>query len=191
MLAASNIKKRLLKMTDIYKYIENETSEKTAVIVDSQLNLDDNANRVRVNPLTGAELSNYDYFKMIIKEVLADCNKSNLKDSISIADKIVKYFESDQDFKYIEFAFDDNSDKTYTVTVATNLGGYREYDFGLLDWDETQNIYVLWTGASYSSEGSELAKNSDEGVSYYDNLQETEYAIKDEIVDSLVNENRF
>ena len=178
-------------MTDIYKYIENETSEKTAVIVGSQLNLDDNAERVWVNPLTGVELSNYDYFKMIIKEALADCNKNNLKDSISVADKIVKYFESEQDFKYIEFTFDDNSDGTYTVTVATNLSEYREYDFGLLDWDEAQNVYVLWTGASYSSEGSGLEKNSDEGVSYYDNLQETEDAIKDEIVDSLVNENRF
>ena len=178
-------------MTDIYKYIEHETSEKTAVVVDSQLNLDDNADRVWVNPLTGAELSNYDYFKMIIKEALADCNKSHLKDDISVADKIVKYFESEQDFKYIEFIFDDNSDKTYTVTVATNLSGYREYDFGLLDWDEAQNVYVLWTGASYSSEESGLAKNSDEGVGYYDNLQETEDTIKDEIVDSLVNENRF
>ena len=178
-------------MTDIYKYIENATSEKTAVVVDSQLNLDDNAARVWVNPLTGAELSNYDYFKMIIKEALADCNKSNLKDSISIADKIVKYFESDQDFKYIEFTFDDNSDETYTVTVTTNLSGSCEYDFGLIDWDEVQNVYVLWTGASYSSEESGLAKNSDEGVSYYDNLQETEDAIKNEIVDSLVNENRY
>ena len=178
-------------MTDIYKYIENATSEKTAVVVDSQLNLDDNAARVWVNPLTGAELSNYDYFKMIIKEALADCNKSNLKDSISIADKIVKYFESDQDFKYIEFTFDDNSDETYTVTVTTNLSGSCEYDFGLIDWDEVQNVYVLWTGASYSSEESGLAKNSDEGVSYYDNLQETEDAIKDEITDSLINENIF
>ena len=178
-------------MTDIYKYIVYETSEKTAAIVDSQLNLDDNVNRVWVNPLTGVELSNYDYFKMIIKEALADCNKSNLKDDISVADKIVKYFESEQDFKYIEFTFDDNSDGTYTVTVATNLSEYREYDFGLLDWDEAQNVYVLWTGASYSSEESGLAKNSDEGVSYYDNLQETEDAIKDEIADSLVNENRF
>ena len=178
-------------MTDIYKYIENKTSKKTAVVVDSQLNLDDNVNRVWVNPLTGAELSNYDYFKMIIKEALDDCNKSNLKDDISIADKIVKYFESEQDFKYIEFTFDDNSDGTYTVTVATNLSEYREYDFGLIDWDEAQNIYVLWTGASYSGEGSGLEKNSDEGVSYYDNLQETEDAIKDEIVDSLVDENRF
>ena len=178
-------------MTDIYKYIENKTSEKTAVVVDSQRNLDDNADRVWVNPLTGAEFSNYDYFKMIIKEALDDCNKSNLKDDIRIADKIVKYFESEQDFKYIEFTFDDNSDGTYTVTVATNLSEYREYDFGLLDWDEMQNIYVLWTGASYSGEGSGLEKNSDEGVSYYDNLQETKDAIKDEIVDSLVNENRF
>ena len=178
-------------MTDIYKYIENKTSEKTAVVVDSQLNLDDNAARVWVNPLTGVELSNYEYYKMIIKEALDDCNKSNLKDDISTADKIVKYFESEQDFKYIEFIFDDNSDGTYTVTVATNLSEYREYDFGLLDWDEMQNVYVLWTGASYSSEGSGLAKNSDEGVSYYDNLQETEDAIKDEIIDSLVNENRF
>ena len=178
-------------MTDKYKYIENATSEKTAVVVDSQLNLDDNADRVWVNPLTGVELLNYDYFKMIIKEALDVCNKSNLKDDISVADKIVKYFESEQDFKYIEFAFDDNSDETYTVTVATNLSEYREYDFGLLDWDEAQNVYALWTGASYSSKESGLAKNSDEGVSYYDNLQETEDAIKDEIVDSLVNENRF
>ena len=178
-------------MTDIYKYIENKTSEKTAAVVDSQLSLDDNADRVWINPLTGAELSNYDYFKMIINEALADCNESNLKDNISVADKIVKYFESEQDFKYIEFTFDDNSDKTYTVTVATNLSEYREYDFGVLDWDETQNVYALWTGASYSSEESGLAKNSDEGVSYYDNLQETEDAIKNEIVDDLVNKNRF
>lgn len=178
-------------MTDIYKYIENKTSEKTAVVVDSQLNLDDNADRVWVNPLTGVELSNYDYFKMIINEALANCNESNLKDDISVADKIVKYFESERDFKYIEFTFDDNSDETSTVTVATNLSGYREHDFGLIDWDETQNVYVLWTGTSYSSEESGLAKNSDEGVSYYDNLQETEDAIKDEIVDSLVNKNRF
>lgn len=178
-------------MTDIYKYIENKTSEKTAVIVDSQLNLDDNADRVWINPLTGAELSNYDYFKMIINETLDDCNESNLKDDISVADKIVKYFESEQDFKYIEFAFNDNSDGTYTITVTTNLSGYREYDFGLLDWDKMQNVYVLWTGASYSSEESGLAKNSDEGISYYDNLQETEDTIKDEIIDGLVDENRF
>lgn len=178
-------------MTDIYKYIENKTSEKTAAAVGSQLNLDDSANRVWVNPLTGVELSNYDYYKMIINEALANCNESNLKDDISVADKIVKYFESEQDFKYIEFAFDDNSDETYTVTVATNLSGYREYDFGLLEWDEMQNVYVLWTGTSYSSEESGLAKNSDEGVSYYDNLQETEDTIKDEIIDGLVNENRF
>ena len=175
-------------MSKLYKYLEKKTNKKVAAIIDSQLNLDDNAGRVWINPNTGAELSNYDYFKMVIKEALDGCSK---KEGISVADKIVKYFESEDGFKYVDFDFDDNLDGTYTVNISTNLHGYKEYRYGSLEWDDDQKLYVLWTGASFSGEGSGLENTSDEGVSYFDSLAETKQAIQDEIADSLINENRF
>lgn len=174
-------------MNKLYEYIENKTNKKVAAIIDSQLDLDDDAGRVWINPNTGAVLSNFDYFKLVIKEALDSCSKNNIKNDSDVANKIVNYFESEEDFKYIDFDFDDNQDGTYTISIATNLGGYKEYSFGVLEWDESQKLYILWTGASYSGTGSGLEKNSDEDISYYESLQETEDAIKDEIIDGLIN----
>lgn len=167
-------------MITAYNYLEEKTSKKVATIVNSQINLGDNAERVWVNPLTGVELSNYDYSKTIIKEALDGCIK---KDDTSVADKIVNFFETEHDFKYIDFDFNDNGDKTYTINISTNLDGYKEYRYGSLEWDDDQKLYVLWTGTSYSGKGSNLENSSDEGISYYDSLQETQDAIKDEITD--------
>ena len=105
-------------MTNLYEYVENKTNKKVAAIIDSQLDLDDNAGRVWINPVTGAVLSNFDYFKMVIKEALNGCSK---KDDISVADKIINYFKSENDFKYIDFDFNDNLDGTYIVEIATNI----------------------------------------------------------------------
>lgn len=174
-------------MSKLYEYLENKTSKKVAAIIDSQLDLDDNAGRVWINPTTGAELSNYDYFKMTIKEALDGCSK---KDDISVADNIINYFESEDGFYFIDFDFDDQQDGTYTVNISTNLGGYKEYCFGSLEWDDEQKVCVLWTGTSYSGTGSGLENTSDDGVSYFESLAETKQAIQDEITDSLINSAR-
>ena len=86
-------------------------------------------------------------------------------------------------------AFDDNLDGTYTVNIVKNLDDCQEYQcrYGVVEWDESQGLYVLWTGTSYSSADSGLETTSDEGVSYYDSLQETEDDIREELVDSLLN----
>ena len=84
----------------------------------------------------------------------------------------------------IKVNFNDNNDGTYTINVLTDK---KDYVFGLLEWDETQKLYVLWTGTSYSGTGSGLENTSDEGVSYYDDLTETEQEIKDEITDGLLD----
>lgn len=175
-------------MTNLYEYIENKTNKRVAAMIDSQLDLDDNAGRVWINPTTGAVLSNFDYFKMVIKEALNGCSK---KDYISVADKIINCFKSENDFKYIDFDFNDNLDGTYTVEIDTNLSGYKEYRYGYLEWDNEQKLYVLWTGASYSDVDSGLEKASDEGVSYFNSLVETKQAIQDEIENSLINETRL
>ena len=92
----------------------------------------------------------------------------------------------------IGVTFNDNLDGTYMVEIVKNSDGCQEYQYryGVLEWDDIQGVYVLWTGASYSDSDSGLQSSSDEGVSYYDSLQETKDAIKDEVVDSLINEHQ-
>lgn len=175
---------------DIYTYIKNRTSEKALDIIGSQTDLDDHTERTWFNLSTGAVLSNYAYVKMITSEALNGATNTTLKNDIKIANKIVNYFRSEEDFQYIDFSFDDNLDDTYTVRIATNLGGYREYVFGMIEWDDIQGVYVLWTGASYSDSDSGLQDSSDEGVSYSDSLQETEDDIKDDVIDNLINEHQ-
>lgn len=179
------MKAEVFKM-NIYTYLKNKTSDKVLEIVGSQMDLDDHTERTWFNPYTGSVLSNYAYIKMVINEAIDGCSKATLKDDIKIANKIVDYFRSEEEFKYIDFSFDDNGDETYTVGVTTNFGGYREYVFGLIEWDEMQQVYVLWTGTSYSDSDSGLKSSSDEGVSYSDSLQETKNDIMDEIIDSLL-----
>lgn len=87
--------------------------------------------------------------------------------------------------KIVDVNLKDNWDGTYMINAVTKSG---EYQLGVLEWDDDQEAYVLWTGTSYSETGSGWETNSDEGVSYYDSVQETKDAIKDEIVDSLINE---
>lgn len=174
---------------DIYTYIKNRTSEQAADIIGSQTDLDDHTERTWFNLSTGAVLSNYAYVKMITNEALNGVTNTTLKNDIKIANKIVNYFRSEEDFQYIDFSFDDNLDDTYTVRIATNFDGYREYVLGVIEWDDIQGVYVLWTGASYSDSDSGLQNSSDEGASYSDSLQETEDDIKDDVIDNLINEH--
>lgn len=174
---------------DIYTYIKNRTSEQAADIIGSQTDLDDHTERTWFNLSTGAVLSNYAYVKMITNEALNGVTNTTLKNDIKIANKIVNYFRSEEDFQYIDFSFDDNLDDTYTVRIATNFSGYREYVLGVIEWDDIQGVYVLWTGASYSDSDSGLQNSSDEGASYSDSLQETEDDIKDDVIDNLINEH--
>lgn len=174
---------------DIYTYIKNRTSEQAADIIGSQTDLDDHTERTWFNLSTGAVLSNYAYVKMITNEALNGVTNTTLKNDIKIANKIVNYFRSEEDFQYIDFSFDDNLDDTYTVRMATNFSGYREYVLGVIEWDDIQGVYVLWTGASYSDSDSGLQNSSDEGASYSDSLQETEDDIKDDVIDNLINEH--
>lgn len=175
---------------DIYTYIKNRTSEQAADIIGSQTDLDDHTERTWFNLSTGAVLSNYAYVKMITNEALNGVTNTTLKNDIKIANKIVNYFRSEEDFQYIDFSFDDNLDDTYTVRIATNFSGYREYVLGVIEWDDIQGVYVLWTGASYSDSDSGLQNSSDEGASYSDSLQETEDDIKDDVIDNLINEHQ-
>lgn len=174
---------------NIDTYIKNKTSKKAVEIVSSQIDLDDHTERTWFNPSTGAVLSNYDYIKMVTNEATDGYSKTTLKDDSEVANKIVDYFRSEEDFKYIEFNFDNNDDDddTYTVRIVTNFRGYHEYVLGLIDWNDLQKVYVLWTGPSYSDSDSGLKNSSDEGVSYYDSLQETEDDIIDDIIDELIN----
>ena len=82
---------------NIYTYLKNETSEKVLEVVSSQMDLDDHAERTWFNPYTGAILSNYDYIRMIVKTVLVSSNKATLKDDIQVANKIVEYFNRQQE----------------------------------------------------------------------------------------------
>lgn len=175
---------------NMHTYLKNETSEKVPEVVSSQMDLDDHAARTWFNPSTGAVLSNYDYIRMIVKKVLASSRKATLKDDIQVANKIVEYFNTQKEFNYIDFTFDDNLDDTYTVRITTNFSGFREYVLGVLEWDERQEVYVLWTGTSYSDSDSGLQNSSDIGVSYYDSLQETKDDIKDEIINDFINESQ-
>lgn len=175
---------------NIYTYLKNETSEKVLEVVSSQMDLDDHAERTWFNPSTGAVLSNYDYIRMIVKAVLVSSNKATLKDDIQVGNKIVEYFNTQKEFKYINFTFDDNLDDTYTVRITTNFSGFCEYVLGVLEWDEMQEVYVLWTGTSYSDSDSGLQSSNDVGVSYYDNLQETEDDIRDETIEDFINESQ-
>lgn len=173
---------------DIYTYIKNRISERAADIIGSQIDLDDHTERTWFNLSTDVRLSNDDYFRMITNEAIN--TKTTLKNDIEIAKKIVNYYlTSKEDFKYIDVIFEDNYDDSYTVRIVTNFGGYRECVVGLIDWDDVQGVYVLWTGASYSDSDSGLQDSSDEGVSYSDNLQETEDDIKDELIDELIIEH--
>lgn len=173
---------------DIYTYIKNRISERAADIIGSQIDLDDHTERTWFNLSTNVLLSNDDYFRMITNKAIN--TKTTLKNDIEIANKIVNYyFTSKEDFKYIDVIFEDNCDDSYTVRIVTNFGGYRECVVGLIDWDDVQGVYVLWTGASYSDSDSGLQDSSDEGVSYSDNLQETEDDIKDELIDELIIEH--
>lgn len=175
---------------NIYTYLKNKTSEKVLEVVSSQMDLDDHAERTWFNPSTGAVLSNYDYIRMIVKTVLVSSNKATLKDDSQVANKIVEYFNRQKEFKYVDFTFDDNLDDTYTVRITTNFSGFREYVLGVIEWNEIQRVYVLWTGTSYSDSDSGLQNSSDIGVSYYDSLQETEADIKDEIINDFINESQ-
>lgn len=146
--------------------------------------------RTWFNPSTGAVLSNYDYIRMIVKKVRVSSSKATLKDDSQAANKIIEYFNTQKEFNYIDFTFDDNLDDTYTVRITTNFSGFREYVLGVIEWDEIQEVYVLWTGTSYSDSNSGLQSSSDVGVSYYNNLQETEDDIKEETIDDFINESQ-
>lgn len=174
---------------DIYTYIKNRISERAADIIGSQIDLDDHTERTWFNLSTNVLLSNDDYFRTITNKAIND-TKTTLKNDIEIANKIINYyFTSKEDFKYIDVIFEDNYDDSYTVRIVTNFDGYRECVLGLIDWDDVQGVYVLWTGASYSDSDSGLQDSSDEGVSYSDNLQETEDDIKDELIDEFIYEH--
>ena len=138
---------------NIYTYLKNETSEKVLEVVSSQMDLDDHAERTWFNPSTGAVLSNYDYIRMIVKKVLVSSSKATLKDDIQVANKIVEYFNTQKEFKYVDFTFDDNLDDTYTVRITTNFSGFSEYVLGVIEWDEIQKVYVLWTGTIPNERG--------------------------------------
>lgn len=82
-------------------------------------------------------------------------------------------------FKHVYF--DKNNEKSYDVRLYNDY----KYDFtryGVLKLDAS-GVWVLWTGTSYSDNESGLATNSDEGVSYFKDLEETQNTIKDELIE--------
>lgn len=175
---------------DIYTYIKNSISERAADIIGSQIDLDDHTERTWFSLSTDVWLSNDAYFRMLTDQAINGVANAAFKNDIEVANKIVDaYFTSKEDFKYIDVIFEDNCDDTYTVRVVTNFGGYRECVVGLIDWDDIQGVYVLWTGTSYSDSDSGLQDSSDEGVSYSDSLQETEDEIKDDLIDEFIYEH--
>lgn len=175
---------------DIYTYIKNRIGEQAADIIGSQIDLDDHTERTWFNLSTNVWFSNDAYFRMITDKAINGVTNTAFKSDIEVANKIVDYyFTSKEDFKYIDVIFEDNYDDTYTVRMATNFGGYCECVVGLIDWDDIQGVYVLWTGTSYSDSDSGLQDSSDEGVSYSDSLQETEDEIKNDLIDEFIYEH--
>ena len=167
-------------MTDLYTFLERKTSKKVADMVNAELNLY-SASRVWVNLTTGTELSNYDYFKRIIKKVLDSCSKNALKDDDSVANKIIDSVKSKQDFKYININFYDYDD-SLAIDVSSNINGsYKDYSkFGILAFSKSKQKYYRTSSVAYGFKPS-IKK-------YYSaDLVKTEKAIKDEIIGALIN----
>ena len=80
--------------------------------------------------------------------------------------------------------FEKIDSKNFDVRVAGDEGKYKAgnwYKYGELKFDEEQNLWVLWTGASYSGSDTVQSSQSDEGTSYEEGLQESQDEIKDEL----------
>lgn len=74
-----------------------------------------------------------------------------------------------------------NDDNSYDVRIQKDGSDGYFAKYGELKFDKEQHVWVLWTGISYSDEDSGMSKESDEGVTYETNLEDT----KDEIAGEL------
>lgn len=82
--------------------------------------------------------------------------------------------------------FDRNNDRHYEVRI---YGAGDEHDwikYGDLFLNDV-GTWGLWTGTSYSSEGSGLENSSDDYVEYTDNLDETFDIMEQELSEILEN----
>lgn len=80
--------------------------------------------------------------------------------------------------------FEKIDSKNFDVRVAGNKEKYEAgnwYKYGELKFDQEQNLWVLWTGPSYSGSDTIQSSQSDEGTSYEEGLQESQDEIKDEL----------
>ncbi len=88
-------------------------------------------------------------------------------------------YDKKEKSKMKKIEFWDNEDGTFDVRIVKD-----QYDWvkcGVLEFDKEQDAWVLWTGISYSDEDSGLSKESDNGETYEESLEET----KQEVVDDL------
>ena len=80
--------------------------------------------------------------------------------------------------------FEKIDSRNFDVRVAGSKEKYEAgnwYKYGELKFDQEQNLWVLWTGASYSGIDTVQSSQSAEGTNYEDDLQETQSEIKDEL----------
>lgn len=80
--------------------------------------------------------------------------------------------------------FHRNSDKDYEVRIYSAGDEYDWIKYGDLFLNDDGN-WGLWTGTSYSSEGSGLENYSDEYVEYTSDLDETFDIMEQELSDIL------
>lgn len=80
--------------------------------------------------------------------------------------------------------FHRNSDKDYEVRIYSAGDEYDWIKYGDLFLNDDGN-WGLWTGTSYSSEGSGLENSSDEYVEYTSDLDETFDIMEQELSDIL------
>lgn len=81
-------------------------------------------------------------------------------------------------------AFHRNNDKYYEVRIYSTGDEYDWIKYGDLFLNDVGS-WGLWTGTSYSSEGSGLENSSDEYVEYTSDLDETFDIMEQELSDIL------